>query len=95
VNEATLMAYDRPDGGISPHRDRARYRGAVIVFTVEGTAPFRIHHSRDIEDVVASRLTTPGRYGRAPGGGRAGCRGPGHALCRTSASWSPRVAVVS
>jgi hypothetical protein len=60
VNEATFMAYDWPDGGISPHRDRARYRGAVIVFTVEGTAPFRIHHSRDIEDVVASWLTTPG-----------------------------------
>src|SRR6266536_3390097 len=60
VNEATFMAYDWPDGGISPHRDGARYRGAVIVFTVEGTAPFRIHHSRDIEDVVASWLTTPG-----------------------------------
>jgi len=60
VNEATFMAYDWPDGGISPHRDRACYRGAVIVFTVEGTAPFRIHHSRDIEDVVESWLTTPG-----------------------------------
>ena len=54
------MAYDWPDGGISPHRDRARYHAAVIVFTVEGTAPFRIHHSRDIEDVVESWLTTPG-----------------------------------
>jgi hypothetical protein len=60
VNEATFMAYDWPDGGISPHRDRARYRSAVIVFTVEGTAQFRIHHSRDIEDVVESWLTTPG-----------------------------------
>jgi alkylated DNA repair dioxygenase AlkB len=60
VNEATFMAYDWPDGGISPHRDHARYRSAVMVFTVEGAAAFRIHHSRDIEDVVKTWLTTPG-----------------------------------
>jgi hypothetical protein len=52
VNEATFMAYDWPDGGISPHRDRARYRGAVIVFTVE--AP----HSSASTTAVTSKTSS-------------------------------------
>jgi hypothetical protein len=60
VNEMIFMRYDRPDGGISPHRDHACYQGAIVLFTLEGAAPFRIHRSRDIDDVAEAWTTGPG-----------------------------------
>jgi alkylated DNA repair dioxygenase AlkB len=42
ANEVMYQRYRTGDGGISAHRDQSFYRAAVVVFTLEGRAPFAV-----------------------------------------------------
>lgn len=67
--EIAYMLYKGPHAGISPHRDHARHKLLIAIFTLKGCATFRIHHTRDEAAVNAEWVTRPGDLVllRAPG----------------------------
>ncbi len=67
--ELAYMFYKGPHAGISPHRDHARHKMLVAIFSLKGYATFRIHHTRDEADIDAEWTTAPGDLVllRAPG----------------------------
>lgn len=68
-NEASFLRYEGPETGISPHRDHARHRLLVAVFTLRGVARFAVVADRAGRQVIAEQDTGPGDLWllRAPG----------------------------
>jgi hypothetical protein len=67
--ELTYMSYSGSRAGISPHRDQARFKLLIAIFTLQGRARFRIHRTREATDVIQEWITGPGDLVllRAPG----------------------------
>jgi hypothetical protein len=57
-NEVTWTRYPKGRGAISPHRDPGDYHGLIAIFTLEGSAPFRVLD--DESDSWSSWQTMPG-----------------------------------
>ncbi|MGH8930876.1 MAG: hypothetical protein ACRDZO_09695 [Egibacteraceae bacterium] len=66
--ELTYMFYKGPHAGISPHRDPARHKMLIAIFTLKGRATFRVHGTRSESDITAEWTTSPGdlMFLRAP-----------------------------
>ncbi len=66
--EAVYQRYRAGRDGISTHRDQSFYRIAVVIFTLEGSAPFSIFDTLESR-VVAEGRTEPGDVCVLAGGG--------------------------
>lgn len=60
-NEASYQRYEATGRGLPPHRDQRYYTGSIAIVTVDGSATFAAHRSRDLDDVEEQWSTTPGQ----------------------------------
>jgi hypothetical protein len=72
-NDATVMRFNGPRAGISPHRDHLRFVRLIAIFSLEGEGQLTIVADRAGEEVVAAFTCRPGDLmllrGSAPDGG--------------------------
>lgn len=59
-NEATVMCFDGPRSGISPHRDHVRFVRLIAILSLEGEGELTIVDDRAGEEVVAAFTCRPG-----------------------------------
>ncbi|MBP1161590.1 MULTISPECIES: hypothetical protein [Rhodococcus] len=59
-NEASYQRYLPGGNGIPPHRDQRYYASYIAIVTLQGTATFAIHASRNHRDVIEQWTTHPG-----------------------------------